>query len=242
MGLVAIGVAVFAVHHRLVTRPWAVGGAGAGAVIVGVTCGTSGALSLVMVFIAGTVRAVRIARRRSERVPAAPGVAPVLMAAALAFGVAAAFSIDGWTFKAERSVTTDVVAASNGRAGMVDEAVAMIRRWPAFGVGPGRFLATRDAHPEIKALASEDQAVHNVALLIVTESGALGAVALAFAAIAVARRIRATPYALTALAAMFGHVMFDHAPWTFGFGMVQLALVVGFATGQSSDEPTNSAG
>ncbi len=230
MGLVAIGLAVFGTHHRLVTRPWAIAGAAAGAVIVGVTCGTSGALSLTVVLIAGSVGAVRLARRRKERVPLPTTVAPVLIAVALAFGVAAAFSIDGWTFKAERSATTDVVAASNGRAGMIDEAIAMIRRWPAFGVGPGRFLATRDVHPEIKALASEDQAVHNVPLLIVTETGALGALALAIAAIAVARRVRATPYALTALAAMSGHLMFDHAPWTFGFGMVQLALVIGFAT------------
>ncbi len=231
MGLVAIGLAVFGTHHRFVSRPWAITGAAAGAVIVGVTCGTSGALSLIVVFIVGSVRAVRIARRRGGGTVAAPTVAPVLIAAALAFGLAAAFSIEGWTFKAERSATTDVVAASNGRAGMIDEAFAMIRRWPALGVGPGRFLATRDAHPEIKALASEDQAVHNVALLIVAESGALGALALAIAAIAVARRVRATPYALTVLAAMFGHVMFDHAPWTFGFGMVQLALVLGFAVG-----------
>lgn len=231
MGLVAIGLAVLGTHHRLVPRPWAIAGGAAGAVIVGVTCGTSGAISLALVLIAGSVRAVRIARRRSYGAPATPSVAPVLIAVALAFGVAAALSIDGWTFKAERSATTDVVAASNGRAGMIDEAIAMIRRWPALGVGPGRFLATRDAHPEIKALASEDQAVHNVPLLIVTETGALGALALAIAAIAVARRVRATPYALTVLAAMFGHVMFDHAPWTFGFGMVQLALVIGFATG-----------
>ena len=232
MGLVAIGLAVFGTHHRLVTRPWAVAGATAGAVIVGVTCGTSGALSLTLVLIAGSVGAARVARRRADRVSGLPTtVAPVLLAVALAFGVAAAFSIDGWTFKAERSATTDVAAASNGRAGMIDEAMAMIRRWPALGVGPGRFLATRDAHPEIKALASEDQAVHNVPLLIVTETGALGALALAIAAIAVARRVRATPYALTALAAMSGHLMFDHAPWTFGFGMVQIALVIGFATG-----------
>ncbi len=230
MGLVAIGLALFGTHHRLMTRRWAVAGAAAGAVIVGVTCGTSGALSLTVVFIAGSVRAARIARRRTDRVPITPTVAPVLIAVALAFGVAAAVSIDGWTFKAERSATTDVVAASNGRAGMIDEAVAMIRRWPGVGVGPGRFLATRDDHPEIKALASEDQAVHNVPLLIVTESGALGAVALVIVVIAVVRRVRATPYALTVLAAMSGHLMFDHAPWTFGFGMVQLALVIGFAS------------
>ena len=230
MGLVAIGLAVFGTHHRLVTRPWAILGAAAGAVLVGVTCGTSGAISFTVVLIAGSVRAARIARRRPDREPGPPTVAPVLIAVALAFGVAAAVSIDGWTFKAERSATTDVVAASNGRAGMIDEAIAMIRRWPALGVGPGRFLATRDAHPEIKALASEDQAVHNVPLLIVSETGVPGALALAVAAIAVARRVRSTRYALTVLAAMFGHLMFDHAPWTFGFGMVQLALVIGFAT------------
>ena len=245
MGLVAIGLAIFGTHHRIVTRRWAVAGAAAGAVIVGVTCGTSGALSLTIVLIAGSIGAVRIARRGPEqppvRMPAAPGVAPVLIAVALAFGVAAAFSIEGWTFKAERSATTDVVAASNGRAAMIDEAVAMIRHWPALGVGPGRFLATRDAHPEIKALASEDQAVHNVPLLIVTESGALGALALAIAAVAVARRVRATAYALTLLAAMFGHLMFDHAPWTFGFGMVQLALVIGFATARPLESETVTA-
>ena len=230
MGLVAIGLAIFGTHHRLVTRPWAILGAAAGAVLVGVTCGTSGAISFTVVLIAGSVRAARIARGRPDREPVPPTVAPVLIAVALAFGVAAAVSIDGWTFKAERSATTDVVAASNGRAGMIDEAIAMIRRWPALGVGPGRFLATRDAHPEIKALASEDQAVHNVPLLIVSETGVPGALALAVAAIAVARRVRSTRYALTVLAAMFGHLMFDHAPWTFGFGMVQLALVIGFAT------------
>ncbi len=222
MGLVGIGLAVFGTHHHLVGRRWAVAGGAAGAVIVGITCGTSGALSLTAVFVAGIVRLVRD-RRRS-------GVALVLGVTAIAFAVTAALSIDGWTFKAERTATTDVAAASNGRAGMIDEAVEMITRWPVLGVGPGRFLAIRDAHPDIAALASEDQPVHNVPLLIVTESGALGALALLVAAIAVARRVRATPYALTLLAAMLGHALFDHAPWTFGFGMVQLALVVGFAT------------
>ena len=231
MGLVAIGLAVFGTHHRLLSRGWAIAGSSAGAVIVAITCGTSGALSLTAVFVAGIVRLVRERRAAaSTRATPAASVGAVLLAVALAFGIGAALSIDGWTFKAERTATADVSAASNGRAGMIDEAVAMIRRWPVVGVGPGRFLATRDAHPDIAKLATEDQAVHNVALLIVTESGALGALALVAAALGVARRARATPYAVTVLVAMLGHTMFDHAPWTFGFGMVQLALVIGFAT------------
>lgn len=243
MGLVAIGIALFGIHHGLVTRRWAVAGAAAGAVIVGVTCGTSGAISLIVVVAAAAIRLVSIRRRRSsnDSTRSRSAVAP-LLAALLAFGTAAAFSLEGWNFKADRSVTTDVGAASNGRVGMIEEAVEMITRWPAVGVGPGRFMATRDAFPEIAAMATEDQPVHNVPLLIVTESGALGALALALGALAVARRMRGAPYALTVLAAMLGHVMFDHAPWTFGFGMVQLALVLGFATSKAAGprRPTGS--
>ena len=245
MGLVAIGLAIFGVHHRLVSRPWAVAGSAAGAVIVGITCGTAGALSLVTLLVAGSMAIVRDRRVSPSMVrtvsPALVGgrrdspsmlrtVGPVLAVVVVAFSIAAATSIDGWRFKASRTATTDVAAASNGRAGMIDESLAMIRRWPIVGVGPGRFLATRDAHPDIAARATEDQAVHNVPLLIVTESGALGAVAFMLVGIAVVRRLRRQAFALTLLSAMLGHALFDHAPWTFGFGMVQLALVIGFAT------------
>ncbi len=227
MGLVAIGLGVFGVHHQLVSRRWAMAGAAGGAVIVGITCGAAGAISLVTLLIAASVGLLRI-RRTAPTVVRTVG--PVLLAVVLAFGVGAATSIDGWRFKAERTVTTDVSAASNGRAGMIDESLTMIRRWPLFGVGPGRFLATRDKYPDIAAKATEDQAVHNVALLIVTESGALGALTLGFVGFAVVRRSRRRPLAVALLAAMLGHALFDHAPWTFGFGMVQLALVIGFAT------------
>jgi O-antigen ligase len=223
MGLVAIGLGVFGSHHRLVSRRWACAGSAGGAVIVGITCGTAGALSLAALLIASVVALARQPTARSN-------VGPVLAVVVVGFAFAAATSIDGWRFKAERTATTDVAAASNGRAGMIDESLAMIRRWPVLGVGPGRFLATRDAHPDIAAKASEDQAVHNVALLIVTESGVLGALALGGIAFAVFRRVRRRPFAPALLAAMLGHALFDHAPWTFGFGMVQLALVLGFAT------------
>ena len=231
MGLVGIGVAVFGLHHRLVSKRWASLGASGGAVIVGVTCGTAGAISLTALLAAASIRAVRLRPSRDHA-----SVVPVLLVVAVSFGLAAGMSLDGWRFKAERSATTDVVAASNGRAGMIDEAVAMIKRWPLLGVGPGRFMATRDANPEIKALASEDQQVHNVALLIVTESGVLGAAALATLALSMVRRMRGQPYAITLLVAMIGHVLFDHAPWTFGFGMVQLAIVLGFAAAKT--DPT----
>jgi hypothetical protein len=111
---------------------------------------------------------------------------------------------------------------------MIDEAVTMIRRWPVAGVGTGRFMATRDAHPDIAALATEDQPVHNVPLLIAAESGAFGIAAMALLALALVRAARRRPIAVVVLAALTGHVLFDHAPWTFGFGMVQLALVLGF--------------
>lgn len=227
MGLVAIGLGIFGVHHRLVTRPWAVAGSCAGAVIVGITCGTAGALSLITLLVAGVVAMVRGRRAKPSILRT---VGPVFAAVVIAFSMAAATSLDGWRFKADRTATTDVAAASNGRAGMIDESLAMIRRWPMFGVGPGRFLATRDAHADIAARATEDQAVHNVPLLIVTESGALGAAALTLVVLAVFRQVRRRAFALTLLSAMLGHALFDHAPWTFGFGMVQLALVIGFAT------------
>ena len=233
MGLVAIALGVFGVHHRLVSRRWGVIGAAAGAVIVGITCGTAGALSLVAMLVAGGIAMVRGRRLKPSMIH---DVGPVFGAVVIAFSLAAVTSIDGWRFKADRTVTTDVAAASNGRAGMIDESLEMIRRWPIFGVGPGRFLATRDAHPDIAARATEDQAVHNVALLIVTESGGFGAAALVLVGLAVTRRVRHRAFAITLLSAMLGHALFDHAPWTFGFGMVQLALVTGFATAVDAND------
>ena len=235
MGLVGIGLALFGTHHGLVSKRWSVVGASGGAVIVGITCGTAGAVSLIALLIAASIRAVALRRRRALT----PSVLPVLVSIVLTFGIAAGASIDGWRFKAERTVTTDVAAASNGRAGMIDEAVAMIKQWPLLGVGPGRFMAIRDAHPNIAALATEDQQVHNVPLLIITESGVLGAAALVFLGLAMARRMRRRAFALTVLLAMLGHALFDHAPWTFGFGMVQIALVIGFAAAPS--EATSEA-
>ncbi len=233
MGLVGIGLAVFGLHHGLVSRRWATLGAMGGAVTVGITCGTAGAVSLALLLISAVTTAT--VRRRRRQPDENRNVVPVLIAVAIAFALAASASIDGWRFKAERSATTDVAAASNGRAGMIDEAVAMIKRWPILGVGPGRFMATRDAHPDIKALATEDQQVHNVPLLIVTESGVVGAIALGALVVTLARRIRRQAFALALCAAMSGHLMFDHAPWTFGFGMVQIALVLGFVgAGQSA--------
>ncbi len=233
MGLVGIGLALFGTHHGYVSKRWAVVGASAGAVIVGVTCGTAGAVSLTALLLAASIRAVRLRRQRAL----APSVLPVLLGIVVVFGIAAGASIDGWRFKAERTATTDVAAASNGRAGMIDEAFAMIKQSPLLGVGPGRFMATRDAHPNIAALATEDQQVHNVPLLIVTESGFLGAVALAGLCLAMARRMRRGAFALTVLLTMVGHALFDHAPWTFGFGMVQIALVIGFAGAASEAAP-----
>lgn len=233
MGLVGIGLALFGTHHGYVSKRWTVVGASAGAVIVGVTCGTAGAVSLTALLLAASIRAVVLRRHQALT----PGVLPVLLGVVVAFGIAAGVSIDGWRFKAERTATTDVVSASNGRAGMIDEAVAMIKQWPILGVGPGRFMATRDAHPDIAALATEDQQVHNVPLLIVTESGVLGACALVAVGVALARRMRRQAFALTVLLAMVGHALFDHAPWTFGFGMVQIALVIGFAAATSEVVP-----
>lgn len=231
MGLVGLGLALYVTFHGLLSRRWGIAGACAGAVIVGVTCGTSSAISLAAVLISASVACIRSSRSANRS--AALRTASIVGCGVLAFGIAAGASLEGWRFKAERTATTDVTAASNGRAGMIDESLAMIRRFPIVGVGPGRFLATRDVNPDIARLATEDQPVHNVPLLIVTEAGALGAVALLFLAFVVARRIRGHALALTVLAAMLGHVMFDHAPWTFGFGMVQLALVLGLAAAGS---------
>ena len=234
MGLVGLGLALYAAFHGLLSRRWTVVGASAGAVIVGVTCGTSSAISLATVVVAAGVAALRNQRVNPE---AARRTATVLASSLLAFGLAGAASLDGWRFKAERAATTDVAAASNGRAGMIDESLAMIERFPIVGVGTGRFMATRDANPDLAALATEDQPVHNVALLIITESGAIGAFALLLIGVAVGRRVRSHALGLTVLGAMVGHALFDHAPWTFGFGMVQLALVLGFAGAREDDAP-----
>jgi O-Antigen ligase len=222
LGLVAFALALYGTHHGLIGKAWGLAGAASGSAIVGVTCGTSSALSLFAIFVAAVVASIR------SRKSGAVSVVRLLMVAAAVFLATAAWSIDGWKSKADRTATTNIEQAGNGRVGMLKESVSMMKRWPVFGVGPGRFMAERDANPDLKALATEDQPVHNVAMLIVNESGLFGAAALFGLALAVARRVRRHSFSVVVLCAMSGHVLFDHAPWTFGGGMVYLALVLGF--------------
>jgi O-Antigen ligase len=145
-----------------------------------------------------------------------------------ALGLGVAISPSGWADKADRS-TKGVEAAGNGRVGMLNEAVAMTKKWPLFGVGPGNFMATRDAHRDIAALASEDQPVHNVPLLILAEGGGFAGVALLSLVVAVVvGPLRRHPLAtLSAIGGLSGFLMFDLYLWWFGIGVVQLGVMFG---------------
>ena len=171
LGLVTASIAIAAAVRGIVRTRVAVVGAMAGGVLVGLSFSVAGALSALALLACGVVALV-VDRSVARRI-----LAVGLLAFAIGLAGAGAMDPGGWVFKGERS-TQGVEAAGNGRVGMLREAAAMVRRWPITGIGPGNFMPVRDAHPEIKALASEPQPVHMVPLLIVVEGGILAAAAL----------------------------------------------------------------
>ena len=132
----------------------------------------------------------------------------------------------GWVGRAGQ--TTSVTTGS-GRVETARQAMAMLRRSPVVGVGPGNFVESAYRDPQIRAMASERLTVHNVALALVTESGLLGAAALAALAVVLARRTWRSLAALSVLGAVAPFTSLDQTHWVHTPNMVALGLAVGMA-------------
>lgn len=223
MGLVAASIAIAAAVRKVVGVRIACLGALAGGILVGLSFSVAGALSAGALIGAGLV-ALLVDRTVAKR---------TLAAGLLVFGLAlvgsAALDIGGWQFKGERT-TQGVEAAGNGRVGMLREAAAMVRRWPVIGIGPGNFMTVRDAHPELKKLASESQPVHMVPFLIVVEGGIPAALALGALGVALLFGFRRSGWLGPMVILSFsGFLLFDHYPWLFGIGTATLGVWFGVA-------------
>ena len=104
----------------------------------------------------------------------------------------------------------------------------MMKASPIVGVGPGNFVETAYRNPKVRALSSEKLTVHNVALALITESGVVGAVALAGLAL-VLFRTRRSLASLCVLAAVAPFASLDQTHWVHTPNMVALGLALGMA-------------
>ena len=221
--LIAYALAIVGVHLKLVTPAYAMFTAVGCGGMVGFTASVSAAIasSLVAACVVASAAVTLITKRGDWRV--------LLLVLAFAVGLAGGTSASwaSWNWKGERTASS-VEQASNGRLGMIRQAEAMIKRWPLTGVGPGRYMAARDAHPEIAAIATTAQPVHNYPMLIVVETGVLGALALIYLGAQTLRALRKNwAPVVVVLASISGNLMFDHYLWLFSAGAIQVGMALG---------------
>jgi hypothetical protein len=205
--LLAVAVGAAAVMRNLIKPLLAIFTAGMCGVMVGLSASvtaalTAGALSVVLAVVSG----IALVKYRAKR-----PVAAVLVAFLLGISVAVPAASLGWHFKSERT-SQGVETAGNGRIALLRQAGEMFRRWPATGVGPGRYMAERDAHKDI----------------VIVESGVLGALGLLYLALQMFGALRKDwKVALLIMASLSGNLMFDHYLWLFTAGSVQLGIAFG---------------
>ena len=221
--LIAVALGMVGVHRRLVRVSFAMFGAAGAGVMVALSSSVAGAIAsgALALFAALSGLASLKTKRGDWRV--------VLVLLGFAMGFASAFPLayDAWTWKGERA-TQGVQTAGNGRVALVQQAEEIFKRWPVTGVGPGRYMQARDAHPEIAALAVEDQPVHNCFLLIIVESGIFGALALTYLGFQAVRAVlRDWGPVMIVMASVSANLMFDHYLWLFEVGAVQMGVAFG---------------
>jgi O-antigen ligase len=129
-------------------------------------------------------------------------------------------------WKGERSASSDTAMASSGRADQVRVGLAVTRKWPLLGIGPGNFAVMRSQYPEFNRVSTDAQIPHSMPVLVAVEAGvpALALLALAVGA-ALWRRWRRSIVLAMAIA---GYVAGDLMHWYTGFGMLQIGLWFGF--------------
>ncbi len=237
--LVAVALGIVGVSRKLVKLPFAVfAAAGTGAMVA---LSASVAAAIASGAIAVSTLAVGLVALKTKR--GDWRVLLVLVGFGIGFASAFPLAYDGWIWKGERA-TQGVETAGNGRVELVKQAGEMIKRWPLTGVGPGRYMQARDAHPDLIAMAKEDQPVHNWFMLIVVETGVLGALALAYIGWQTGRAmLRDWGPVLVVMASVSANLMFDHYLWLFEVGAVQMGVAFGVigALARSAKVPVDSA-
>jgi hypothetical protein len=221
VALLTLGLVLWAIDRSLIGRVWGVAAALGAGVIIGSGYSVVGAAIVVAIALAFVVRAVPSGVGRFRGVA---GLVLVVFLGTLA--VTGASLSEGWLWKGERSTSPDTAQASSGRADQIRIGVAVTKKWPLFGIGPGNFAVMRERYPEFNKVSTDAQIPHSMPVLVAVEAGVP---ALLFFALAVGaalwRRFRRS---IVLVMAMSGYVAGDLMHWYTGFGVMQVGLWLGF--------------
>ena len=131
----------------------------------------------------------------------------------------------GWAATFDRSLTSDLNAASSGRLEQVLDASAIVAGAPYTGVGPGRYLnELASIRPELVGEFGF-LTVHSVPMAVAAEGGLL--LGLVFSAAMVAllvRAIRTGPIALTVYVSLAPFILLDKFTYTNPNGLMMLSI------------------
>ena len=221
VALLTVGLALWALDGKLLGRAWGVSSAIGAGVIVGSGYSVVAAAMVVAMAAAVAFRAVPAGVTRFR------GAAALVLVVFLgSLTVTGASLYEGWLWKGERSTSSDTAMASSGRSDQVRVGVAVAKRWPVLGIGPGNFAAMRETHPEFNKVSTDAQIPHSTPVLIAVEAGipALLLFGLSIGAVLWRRWRRA----IVVVMAMSGYLAGDLMHWYTGFGMMQVGIWFGF--------------
>ncbi len=221
VALLTLGLALWALDRGLLGRAWGMSCAIGAGLIVGSGYSVVAAAIVVGIAVAMVFRAtpVGVARFRG-----AAGLVLVVFLASLA--VTGASLREGWLWKGERSTSSDAALASSGRSDQVRVGVAVTKRWPILGIGPGNFAVMRETHPEFNRVSTDAQIPHSTPVLIAVEAGVPAILLFGLSIGAVLwRRWRRS---IVVVMAMSGYLAGDLMHWYTGFGVMQVGIWFGF--------------
>jgi O-antigen ligase len=235
--LIASGATALAVSRKLVKPSFGIATIFATGLMVGISTSVAAALAAGL-FSVALLLATIVGKRQGHR---SAVVGLLLLAFVSGLAISGSAARNGWMAKSERT-TKGVESAGNGRVALLRQSKAMIQRWPLAGVGPGRYMQERDANPDIAAVATEPQPVHNVFLLIIVESGLLGVAALVGLLATLLSLMRRNWLSVVIVGStVVSNLLFDHYMWMFSAGAVQLGLAFGLIGASCSKSPCSNS-
>ncbi|MGH2378655.1 MAG: O-antigen ligase family protein [Candidatus Limnocylindria bacterium] len=144
-----------------------------------------------------------------------------LAALLVGFGVPALLASEGWLPSVARGGTSD-------RGAMLAQALVIVAEEPVVGVGPGNYLQTLRARPDLH-ITRQPQHVHNVPVMLAAEAGVPAGLVAAMLLVGVGlRALRAGVPAITLYLALAPFMVLDVLAYVTPQGMVLTALWLGF--------------
>jgi O-antigen ligase len=221
--LCAVG-AVFAVSRALAepagrARRW-----GAAAVLLAFAAGQSSSRMLVLVVLAIATGTAVVAFGDRARRARGLLLAALIAAPTLAWTA----SLSNAYRRPEIPGASAVESLATARGSLIGRSIDLWQGSPVLGVGPGNSYAT-EREQGLPELSAWPIVVHNFGLQVLSETGVVGASALAacVGGIALWIRRRGRWRSVVLPLALLGPVaLLDHILWTFGFGLIAIGLLL----------------